>query len=53
MTVREYITARWRVPGMEVACLRFRRGRVDAEASLLLNVGLPHIPEGGGSMCTL
>ncbi|CAL8471824.1 g11366 [Coccomyxa elongata] len=39
---------RWRVPDLEVACLRLRHGRVDAEASLLLNVGLPHIPEGWG-----
>ncbi|BDA47717.1 Ubiquitin-like modifier-activating enzyme atg7 [Coccomyxa sp. Obi] len=39
---------RWRVPDLEVACVRLRRGRVDAEASLHLSVGLPHIPEGWG-----
>lgn len=38
--------ARWRVPDLDVACLRLRRGLVDAAASLLLSVSLPHIPEG-------
>ncbi|KAK9905456.1 hypothetical protein WJX75_000196 [Coccomyxa subellipsoidea] len=40
--------ARWRVPDLEVACLRLRRGLVDTAASLLLSVSLPHIPEGWG-----
>ena len=40
---------RWRVSHLDVACLRLRRGRVDATASLLLSVSLPAIPEGSTS----
>jgi ubiquitin-like modifier-activating enzyme ATG7 len=39
--------ARWRARSLRVLCLRARRGRLDANASLALRVALPDVPPGG------
>jgi ubiquitin-like modifier-activating enzyme ATG7 len=39
--------ARWRARSLRVLCLRARRGRLDANASLVLRVALPDVPPGG------
>ncbi|KAL4422919.1 hypothetical protein ABPG75_009116 [Micractinium tetrahymenae] len=38
--------ARWRVRRLRVLCLRERRGRFDADASLALDIALPELPPG-------
>ena len=47
----EYAAARWKLRAVKVICLRSRKGRFNAERSLLLRVELPELDQGTLLIC--